>query len=354
MKELPQTMQGAALMGHGGLDQLVFRKDLPVPHPAHSDVLIRVLAAGVNNTDINTRVGWYSKNANSADDAAWTGEPIRFPRIQGIDVYGEIVAVGENVSAGRIGEKVLVEPCLWEANGRRLATPWFLGSECDGGFAEYTVVAARHAYAVRSSMSAVELASFPCSYSTAENMLTRARVRAGEIVLITGASGGVGSAAIQLAKAREAQVIAVTSPSKAGAIRALGADNVIFRDQPYLAQIDYDAVDVVIDLVAGDRWSDLLEILKPRGRYAVSGAIGGPLVELDVRTLYLKDLSLFGCTVLEPEVFRNLVDYIEQRRIQPLIASTFRLEDIHRAQTEFEKRQHIGKIVLTVAEDAHL
>lgn len=343
-------MCGVVLIGHGGLDHLVYRTDLPVPAVAPGDVLIRVLAAGVNNTDINTRVGWYSKNAQSADDAAWTGEPIHFPRIQGIDVYGEIVQVGAGVSPERIGEKVLVEPCLWEVHGQPLAAPWFLGSECDGGFAEYVVVAARHAYTIRSAMQAVELASFPCSYSTAENMLTRSNVQPGETVLITGASGGVGSAAIQLAKARSAHVIAVTSRRKAQAIRELGADEVIFRDAPYLTQLDPNTVDVVVDLVAGEQWPALLEILKPRGRYAVSGAIGGPLVELDVRTLYLKDLSLFGCTVLEPDVFANLVEHIEQERIQPVIAATYRLQDIHRAQTEFEKKQHIGKIVLTVAE----
>ncbi len=125
------------------------------------------------------------------------------------------MAAGREVHKSRIGERVIVEPCIREAGGKRLPIPWFLGSECDGGFAEYLVVASSHAYAIASSLSDVELASFPCSYSTAENMLTRAAVKEGERVLITGASGGVGSAAVQLAKARGATVIAVTTPSKA-------------------------------------------------------------------------------------------------------------------------------------------
>jgi NADPH:quinone reductase-like Zn-dependent oxidoreductase len=197
-------------------------------------------------------------------------------------------------------------------------------------------------------MSDVELASFPCSYSTAENMLTRANVGASDTVLITGASGGVGSAAIQLAKARGANVIAVTSPSKAGALQALGATRTLDRQQDLVKALGKNGVDVVIDLVAGAAWPGLLEVLKPSGRHAVAGAIGGPLVELDVRTLYLKDLSLFGCTVLGESVFANLVRRIESGQIQPLVAQTFPLEQIREAQALFETRAHIGKLVIEV------
>lgn len=202
----PTTMRGVLLTGHGGLDKLEYREDIKVPAPGPGDVLIRVGAAGVNNTDINTRIGWYSKRhqpgeADVAEDASWGGKALDLPRIQGIDVCGDIVAAGAGVDRARIGERVLVEPCLREAGGQPLDPPWYLGSECDGGFAEYLVVAARHAHRIDSPLSDVELASFPCSYSTAENLLHRAGLAAGERVLITGASGGVGSAAIQLAPA---------------------------------------------------------------------------------------------------------------------------------------------------------
>lgn len=225
-----------------------------------------------------------------------------------------------------------------------------MGSECDGGFAEYCTVAARHAYPVDSPLSDVALASFPCSYSTAENMLTRVDLKEGETVLVTGASGGVGSAAIQLAKARGARVVAVTSPRKAKYLRDLRAATIIDRDADYVDVLGADSVDVVIDLVAGDKWPSLLDVLRRKGRYAVAGAVGGPIVDLDVRTLYLKDLSFFGCTVLEPEVFSNLVKRIESGDIAPLVGAQFALKDIAAAQEAFAKKDYTGKIVLTVAE----
>jgi NADPH:quinone reductase-like Zn-dependent oxidoreductase len=346
MTDLPVKMRGVWLIGHGDMDKLDIRQDIPVPIPGPRDVLIRVTAAGVNNTDINTRVAWYSKKEGASEDASWSGQPLKFPRIQGADVCGHIIAVGREISSDRIGERVLIEPCIREANGKILEQPWYFGSECDGAFAEYTVVAARHAYKIDSELSDIELASFPCSYSTAENLLTRADVKPGERVLVTGASGGVGSAAIQLAKARGVFIWAVTSPTKSDALHELGADETISREKNLIEVPGSNSMDVVIDLVAGDKWPQYLEVLRPGGRYAVAGAIAGPLVELDVRTLYLKDLSLFGCTVLEPEVFKNLINRIEQGTIKPVVAQSFALEEIRDAQTLFLKKQHVGKIVL--------
>lgn len=345
---LPDRMSGVVLTGHGGPEMLEWREDLPVPTPAKGDVIVRVAAAGVNNTDINLRVGWYSKGDNDPEDASWGGTPVALPLIQGIDACGRIAAVGEGVDPARIGERVLVEPCLREAAGRTLETPMYLGSDCDGGFAQYTRIAARHAHAVDSDLTDIELASFPCSYSTAENMLTRAGLGAGETVLVTGASGGVGSAAVQLARARGARVIAVTSPAKADLITELGAERTLGRDDDLAASLGPNSVDVVVDLVAGPNWPRLLDVLRPGGRYAVSGAVAGPIVQLDIRTLYLKDLSFFGCTVLEPEVFANLVGRIERREIRPLVAETFPLRQIGAAQAAFADKGYVGKIVLEV------
>ncbi|MEO0821462.1 MAG: alcohol dehydrogenase family protein [Pseudomonadota bacterium] len=345
---LPETMSGVVLTGHGGPEVLAYRSDLPVPRPAAGEVVVRVGAAGVNNTDINTRTGWYSKGDGDAEDASWTGKPLTFPRIQGADICGTIAAVGDGVDAGRIGERVLIEPCLREAEGQVLQKAWYIGSECDGGFAEFARVASRHAYRIERGLSDAEWASFPCSYSTAENMLTRAAVGAGETVLVTGASGGVGSATVQLARARGARVVAVTSASKAGALTALGADATVERDADYKAALGRDSVDIVVDLVGGPAWPSLLDLLRPGGRYAVAGAIAGPIVPLDLRTLYLKDLSFFGCTVLEPEVFGNLVKRIEAGQIQPLVAATYPLREIAEAQAAFQTKGHTGKIVLSV------
>lgn len=346
MNEIPESMRGVQLTGHGGFDKLVLRDDIPVPKPGPCDVLIRVAAAGVNNTDLNTRLAWYSKSGGDSDDASWSGTPLQFPRIQGADVCGKVVAVGDKADKNLLGQRVLIEPCIREAGGKKLASPWYFGSECDGGFAEYTVVAARHAYKIDSTFSDIELASFPCSYSTAENLLTRADVTANERVLVTGASGGVGSAAVQLAKARGAKIIGVTSPSKAEGILSLGAQQIISRTDSIVSQLGKNSVDVVIDLVAGKGWPELLDVLKPFGRYAVAGAIAGPHVELDVRTLYLKDLSLFGGTVLDDNVFKNLIDRIEAEHIHPVISDTFLLSEIVQAQKQFATKQHIGKLVI--------
>lgn len=346
---IPDTMSGIVLTGHGDTDKLHYREDLPIPILSNQDVLIRVAAAGVNNTDLNTRLAWYSKKEADSTDASWSGQALSFPLIQGADVCGIIVAVGSKVNPKRIGERVLIEPCLQEANGETLNPPGYFGSECNGGFAQYTKVADRHAYAIQSDLSDSELASFPCSYSTAENMLSRANVCAQDRVLISGASGGVGSAAVQLAKARGAHVIAITSASKRQALTDIGADQVVTREDDLVSVLGENSVDVVIDLVAGEQWPTFLQVLSPGGRYAVSGAIGGAFVELDVRTLYLKDLSLFGCTVLAPNVFQNLIHYLEQGKIKPLVAKTYPLKEIVQAQEAFQKKNHLGKIVLTVA-----
>ena len=142
----------------------------------------------------------------------------------------------------------------------------------------------RETHAVTCDWADMELASIPCAYSTAENMLHRANVGA-ERVLVTGASGGVGSAAVQLAKRRGATVIALSSLSKADEVKALGADQVIERNADLIAELGEGSIDVVIDLVAGDQWPAFLDLLRRGGRYAIAGAIAGPIVQIDMRTL---------------------------------------------------------------------
>jgi NADPH:quinone reductase-like Zn-dependent oxidoreductase len=358
-ESLPERMVAVYLTGHGGLEKLDYRDDIEVPEPAADEVLIKVGAAGVNNTDINTRIGWYSKKVDSdtnsggasgfaevdSEDASWSGVPLEFPRIQGADCCGVIVAVGREVDSSRIGERVIVRNMLRSYVGYRPFECWTFGSECDGGFAQYAKAPARETHRVDCDWSDAELASIPCAYSTAEGMLHRAAVGA-ERVLVTGASGGVGSAAVQLAKRRGAHVTALASAAKLDEVKALGADVVVDRNADLVASIGANTIDVVIDLVAGAGWPSLLEVLKRGGRYATAGAIAGPLVELDVRTLYLKDLTLIGCTFQDDVVFENLVGYIERGEIRPLVAKTFALADIKIAQQAFLDKQFIGKLVL--------
>ncbi len=342
-----KTMHGVILTGHGDVDQLQYRDDLTVPEPGPGEVLIRVGAAAVNNTDINTRTAWYAKSDDEADDTgAWSGSGIQFPRIQGADVCGRIAAVGDGVDDARMGERVLVEPCQPTPDGQGPYDVRYVGSELNGGFAQFVNVPAIHAITIDSDLDDAALASFPCSYSTAENMLSRAQVRQGETVLVTGASGGVGSAAVQLARRRRARVIAVAGASKSHSVFNLGADSVIPRGSSLVEALGTESVDVVIDLVAGDQWPELIKILRRGGRYATAGAIAGPLVRFDVRDLYLKDLAFYGCTVLGPDVFKNLVGYIERGEVAPQVARTYPLADIAMAQEDFLKKKHVGKLVL--------
>jgi NADPH:quinone reductase-like Zn-dependent oxidoreductase len=350
-------MRAVLLRGHGGVEQLDLRDDVPVPQPAADEVLLQVLAAAVNNTDINTRIGWYSRSVtgdtasankqpgSSAGDGGWTGSAFVFPRIQGTDVCGRVVSAGADVDPGRIGQRVLVDPVLRPASGSLSATG-FLGADRDGGFAEFVTVPAINAHVIDTRLTDAELASFPCSYSAAENMIDRAQVGAGQTVLVTGASGGVGSAAVQLAVRRGAKVVALASPAKAAELEAIGASRVLARDADLVTALGVESVDVVVDAVGGTQFPALLEVLRRGGSYAVAGAIAGPLVTLDLRTLYLKDLRLLGCTVTAPHVFANLVRYIESGEIRPLVSAVYPLVQIVAAQAAFLKKAHTGKIIL--------
>lgn len=352
-------MRAVLLTGHGGFERLEYREDVPAPVPAAGEVLVRIRAAAINNTDINARTGWYSRSVREAtggsdaqgnaraEDAGWTGAAIPFPRIQGADGCGEIVAVGKGVAKTRIGTRVLLNPVL-RGTAAAAGGYGYIGTDRDGCFAEYVAVPDANACRVSSRLAAVELASFPCSYTAAENMLARAAVQAGETVVITGASGGVGSAAVQLARRRGASIVAIAGSDKTATLRALGAGRVLPRDANLLDDLGADSVDAVIDCVGGKHFGSFLQVLRRAGRYAVAGAIAGPIVELDLRTLYLKDLKLLGCTIPDAGLFTDLIGYIEHGEITPLVARTYPLCEIVAAQREFLAKRHVGKIVLSL------
>ena len=358
-------MRAAMLLGRGGPEMLEVRDDVAVPAPGPDDVLIEVAACGVNNTDINTRVGWYSRSVTSAtsgdgfaearsDDATWGRGGLRFPRVQGADVCGRVVDVGATVTAGLLGRRVLVDPWIRDPvdpSDRELAG--YLGSELDGGFAEFCSVPARNVYPVDSELSDEELATFACSWSTAEHMLHRVALGAGQRIAVTGASGGVGSSLVQLARRRGASVTAIAGASKRDAVLALGADAVVDRgagDAPAMAvEAAGGRFDAVADVVGGDDFEGWLDALRRGGRYVTSGAIGGPVVALDLRTLYLNDLELYGATVYPPEVFAALVGYIERGEVAPVLGGTYPLERIGEAQAAFGEKRHVGSLVVTIA-----
>ncbi|WP_313810588.1 alcohol dehydrogenase family protein [Glutamicibacter sp.] len=354
-----QTMAAVLLTGHGGIDKLDYRTDVAVPHPQAGEVLINVKASAVNNTDVNTRIGWYSKQISVAterggasgfedtdeEDASWSGASLKFPLIQGADVCGRIVAVGEGVDESRIGERVLVRNMLRSYVDYRPWECWTFGSECNGGFAQYAVAPSRETYAVNSDWSDEELAAVPCAYSTAELMLDRAGVEAEERVLITGASGGVGLAAVQLAKRRGAYVIALSGASKAQTVLQQGADEVLDRTAD-LSKDLAEPVHVVLDVVCGDGVNERLSALRKGGRYAIAGAIGGPSTQVDLRTIYLNDLRVLGCTFQDDHIFENLIGYVERNEIRPYVAKVYPLEQIAQAQEDFLSKSNMGKLVL--------
>ncbi|NNE24956.1 MAG: zinc-binding dehydrogenase, partial [Rhizobiales bacterium] len=277
MTTLPDTMRAVVLTGHGGLDKLEYRDDWPTPKPGPGDAIVKVGACGLNNTDINTRTAWYSKTVTGGitaeggshgfaeadqDTASWGNKALTFPRIQGADVAGTIAAVGEGVDPARIGERVTIDPwLLGVGDWQDPANATYFGSESDGGYADYTRIRIENIMPIKTALSDAEIATFPCACTTAENLIGRTGLRPGETVVIAGASGGVGSAAIQLAKLRGAKIIAIASASKADTLLELGASTVIDRTEPDLEAAIREAAsgppDVALDVVGGATFTAL-------------------------------------------------------------------------------------------------
>lgn len=368
---VPETMRAVLLTGYGGMDKLVYRDDVPTPHPGVGEVLIKVGACGINNTDINLRTRWYDRAVNTSlseevglhgaggveaseekASASWKQEAVGFPRIQGAAVAGRIVSVGKSVDSGRVGERVVVDPQVRDMSlPLRAQLVAYLGGERDGGFAEYVVVPAVNAHAVVSALSDAELATFPTSYDTAEEMLERARLSEGETIVITGAAGGVGTALIQLALIRGARVIAVAGSSKKERILSLGAHEFVARETVNVRYaietlVGEQSVDVVADIVGGPMFGDLLKILRRGGRYATAGAIAGPVQPMDLRDLIYKDLEMYGITCPTPETFSRVIGHVTSGQLRPLLEKCFALSELRQAQTEFVKRTHVGKYVV--------
>lgn len=343
-------MRAMLLTGFGGYDQLVYRREVPVPRPGAEDVLIQVAACGVNNTDLWTREGAYG----AGEPAGWQGGGFQFPRIQGADIVGRIAAVGARVSADRLGARVMVNPTLYAGEGEAgLFEATYLGSERDGGFAEFVCVPAQNAHVIDSALSDAKLATFMLVSLTAEHMLNRAAVAAGETILITGASGGVGSALVQLARLRGARVAALVGPGKEAPLRALGVEAVLTRGEPEIAgalRRHWGAarVDVVADTVAGAQVAQLVELLRVGGRYVTAGAIAGPHVTLDWRQLYLKHLTVLGSTMGTQAEARQIVAHVAAGRLTPLLAGVYPLEQLVQAQQAFQRKTHFGKLVITL------
>jgi len=351
---IPKTMKAMLLSGHGGPEKLVFENNWPTPDIDADEVLVQVGACGINNTDIWVREGAYGDSDDPDAVASFGNSPLLFPLIQGADIAGLIVGCGANVDSSRIGQRVMIDFGIYAGPGDDIPSHDYIGSGRPGGFAEYLAVPAENAHRVETSLSDVELASFCCAYITGEHMLRRSRVSQGERVLVTGASGGVGSGVVQLCRARGAIPYALVGAGKEAALISIGAEATITRGEVNLSETvvtltNNQPIDVIVDTVSGPLLPDLIEVLKPQGRYVTCGAMGGPMVEIDMRRIYLKNLEMHGASQGTRKDFEAIRDYVISGKIKPLVAKTFALADLGQAQEEFKKKEFVGKFVVTVS-----
>ncbi|MFJ4467101.1 zinc-binding dehydrogenase [Streptomyces sp. NPDC089424] len=343
-----QSMRAVRITGHGGPEVLEVA-EVPVPVPRTGEVLVQVGAVALNNTDLWTRQGAYGRPGDPQALSGWRG-PVDFPRIQGADVAGRVVAVGPRVAESVLGRRVVVDPALYDSEGPDAHPVGLMGSERDGGYAEYVTSPVERAHDVTgSALTDDQLATLPTAYGTALGMIERGRLRQGETALVSGASGGVGLALVQLARARGARVLALSSGPKIDAVRAAGAHAVVDRSGNVAEQIRAaapDGVDVALDVVAGELVQEGLPLLREGGRWVVAGALGGYDVAFDVRRIYLHNAQVIGSSMHTPAHFDLLMGMARRAEVQPVVAATYPLEQAARAQEELARRGHVGKIVL--------
>lgn len=363
---VPTTMAAMLLTGHGGVEKLEYREDIATPKPQAGDVLVQVTATAKNNTDRKAREGLYpTKEKGEVTSFAMGGTPtLTFPRIQGADVAGRIVAVGDGVDAERIGQRGLLDFNIYADERRDInLTPDYFGHGADGGYAEYIAVPADQFHHVANpELHDAELASMGmCSYQTAYHMMTAANVSAGERVLVSGASGGVGTALIQLCRIVGAIPYAVSQPDKAEALRALGAEAVIDRgDLPSFVERVLETtggkpIDAVMDLVGGEMTNLFIDtmIVDMQGRtsyprLSIAGASGGNLSEIMWTRVYLYQVQIFGVSHGTREEAEQLVAWIRSGELKPVLHAAFKLSELHDAERYFVNRSsnYLGKIVI--------
>ncbi len=342
LAEQPSTMTAAITTGHGGIERIELRDRWPCPAPRSGEALVRVTAAALNNTDIWSREGTYGTAENPDAVVGWRGVPLEFPRIQGMDIAGVVAAVGDGVDHGWIGRRVIVDPAIEYTDG---LPSWITGSEQDGGFAEYHSCSQRQLHDVTDSpLDDAQLACIPTAYGTALGMINRAACSERERVLVTGASGGVGMAAVQLLTQRGCEVSARTSAQHHDLVAAQGVSEVSLRGVDDLSQLA--EVDAVVDVVGGEEFGLLVDRLRSGGRLVTAGAVAGPVVRFDIRRLYLRQRTMIGSTMHTKEDFAELARIARAGTVQPVVAARYALTDIAQAQRHFMARDFVGKIIL--------
>jgi alcohol dehydrogenase len=336
---VPKTMRALVLRQHGDLEQLQVIEDHPVPRADDGQVVIRVRASSFNYHDVFTVRGM-------------PGIKVPLPVVIGLDMAGEIVEVGPGVAGWKPGDRVLVNP-LNKKKG-------LMGEMLDGGMAQYCRVAADQLIAMPANVRFEDAAALPVAYGTAHRMLiTHDTVKAGERVLVLGASGGVGTGCVILAKMLGAEVIACAgSAEKLARLKALGADEVVNYQEVDFSKWAVErygkpqrrsyegGVDVVINFTGGDTWHPSLRCLKRGGKLLVCGATAGYDPKEDLRYVWSFELKIIGSNSFYDENLTALMDMIAQGRMRPLIEKTLPLDQAAEGLRLIRDREVIGKVVV--------
>jgi NADPH:quinone reductase-like Zn-dependent oxidoreductase len=340
------TMRAAIFHEHGG-PEVVRIEQVERPRPGRDEVLVQVRASAMNHLDL-----WVRR-----------GIPIEttMPHIGGSDIAGVIAEVGDEVDAGRVGERVVINPSLWCgrcwacARGEESMCVQFRiqGEHTNGGFAEFVAARADHVYRIPDEMTFEDAAAIPISYMTAwRALVSRAALKPGEDVLVIGASGGTALAAVQIARLMGARVFAVTKGAdKVEAIRALGADVIYDRAETDWAKAVFKdtgrrGVDVVVENVGAPTWAGSVRALANGGRLVTYGGTAGPRVELDVRGVFWRQIQVIGTTMASRGEFEDLLRVIFAGRLHPVVDSVMPLDDARAAHERLEAGGQLGKVVL--------
>ena len=332
-------MKALVLRKHGTLDDLAVVDDYPMPEASEGHVVIRVRAASFNYHDVFTVRGM-------------PGIKVPLPVIIGLDMAGEIAEVGAGVQGWKTGDRVLVNP----VNRRK----GLMGEMLDGGMAEYCLVAADQLVAMPAAVSFEDAAALPVAYGTAHRMLvTHKTVAPGERVLVLGASGGVGTGCVILAKLLGAEVIAcASSAEKLARLKALGADHAVnYRDTDWSKwavekygkpqRRTYEGgVDVVINFTGGDTWLPSLRCLKRGGKLLVCGATAGHDPKEDLRYVWSFELKIMGSNSFYDDNLSALMQMISEGKMKPVIDKVLPLEEAREGLRLIEDREVIGKVVV--------
>ena len=332
-------MRALVLEGHGGQDKLRFRTDWPEPEPGPGEAVIRVRACSLNYHDVFTRRGM-------------PGIKVPIPVVPGLDLAGEIEALGEGVEGWSVGDRVLVDP-IWPERG-------LMGEMLDGGLAEKSLCSAGQLVPIPEGVSFAQAASLPVAYGTAHRMMfENGHVKAGETVLILGASGGVGNACVLLAKAVGAHVVAAaSSQEKIDRLLALGADEglnyietqferEVWRRYGKPFRRSYEGgVDVVVNFTGGDTWVPSMKALKRGGRMLTCGATAGFDPQTDIRYIWTFELRILGSNSWTVDGLKEMMADIAAGRLDPPIDVELPLEDAAEGVRMLEDREVFGKIVV--------